>query len=196
MVDAEPLVKVGVRLDAEPQTLGEWLADGAAYDAAGADALWIDLASDAQLDAVALAAALAVMSARSQVVVVLGQAAHFSPELARSLDTVRRLSHGRLALAVEAERADAFADLVPDLPILRREPDGSGWIEPQATAGELSRWIVTPPPEGRAGWRDTRARAAARGAYGVVVPSGPLLLDVLRNPREPGGRRDLRLAQG
>jgi hypothetical protein len=196
MVDAEPLVKVGVRLDAQPDTLGEWLADGAAYDAAGADALWIDLASGAQLDAVALAAALAVMSARSQVVVVFGQAERPSPELARSIDTVRRLSHQRLALAAEPERAEALADLVPDLPILRREPDGSGWVDPRAADGELSRWIATPAPEGRSAWRETRARAAARGAHGVVVPSGPLLLDVLRNPGEPGGRRDLRLAQG
>ena len=35
-------VKVGVLLVRRPAELGEWLADAAAYEAAGADALWVD----------------------------------------------------------------------------------------------------------------------------------------------------------
>ncbi|HYJ68330.1 MAG TPA: hypothetical protein VEX15_11815 [Nocardioidaceae bacterium] len=196
MVDVEPSVKVGVRLDAEPNALGVWLADGSAYDAAGADALWIDVGPDVSLDTVSLAAALAVMTAKARVTLVLGETDVPSAQLARGLETVRRLSHERLALAVDAEGADALTDLLPDVPILRREPDGSGWVDPRAGAGDLARWLATPTPEGRAGWRETRAQAAARGAYGIVVPSHPLLLDVLRNPGDPGGRGDLRLAQG
>jgi hypothetical protein len=30
----------------------------------------------------------------------------------------------------------------------------------------------------------------------VLVPAGPRLLDLLRNPDDPGDRRDLYLAQG
>jgi hypothetical protein len=40
------------------------------------------------------------------------------------------------------------------------------------------------------------AEAAAREAYGLLVPAAPALLDLLRNPQDPGGRSDLRLAQG
>ena len=40
------------------------------------------------------------------------------------------------------------------------------------------------------------ADAAERGIAGLVVPADPRLLDILRNPDEPGERHDLQLAQG
>jgi hypothetical protein len=196
MADADvPTVNVGVRLDAEPTTLGEWLADAVAYDAAGADALWLDLAPTVELDAVAVAAALAVMSARSRIVLVL-DSLQPSPDVARGLGTVRRLSRDRLTLAVDADRVDELPQRVGDIPLLGREPDGTGWVDRHAEAGDLARWMAVPPPDGRAVWRDMLAQAAARGLRGVVVDSAPTLLDVLRRPEEPSGRRDLRLAQG
>jgi hypothetical protein len=195
-VDDAPAVKVGVLLDADPDSLGEWLADGAAYDVAGADALWIDVGPRPRLDPVALAAALAAATARTEIVLILDKTVARSDALDRGLDTARQLSHGRLAVAVDSEPADAAATDVSDLPVLRREPDGSGWIDERAEAGDLARWLPAPAPEGRAAWRETLAGAAARGAYGLVLSAGPLLLDMLRNPDDPGGRRDLHLAQG
>jgi hypothetical protein len=196
--DDAPDVKIGVRLNADPDALGEWLADGAAFDTAGVDALWIDGGS--RLDPVALAAALAAATARATVVLTLDAP---TADLDRGVETVRRLSHGRLAVATgvgaaatDSGAADEVAARVPDVPILRKEPDGSGWIDERAEAGELARWLPAPLPEDRAAWRQTRAGAAARGAYGLVLPAGPLLLDMLRNPDDPGGCRDLRLAQG
>jgi alkanesulfonate monooxygenase SsuD/methylene tetrahydromethanopterin reductase-like flavin-dependent oxidoreductase (luciferase family) len=85
-------VKVGVLLDREPSDIGEWLADAAAFDAGGADALWID--PGPEWDVLALAAALAVITFRARLVVALPSSSGAGP--ARTLDTVGRLSHGRL----------------------------------------------------------------------------------------------------
>jgi hypothetical protein len=149
------MVMVGVLLDRDPRALGEWLADAAAFDAAGADALWLDLGPQADWDVMSLAAALAVVTFRARLVV----AADGEPE-ARTLDTVTRLSGGRLGL-----------------------PNDEAWER-------------VPAPQSREDWRNTCAEAAERGAPGIVVPAGPRLLDILRNPEDPGERHDLQLAQG
>ncbi|HET9142242.1 hypothetical protein [Actinophytocola sp.] len=147
------MVLVGVLL-AEPGDLGEWLADAAAFDAAGADALWVDFGPEPALDELALVAALAVVTFRARLVVAL-------PDIpARTRDTIARLSQGR-------------------------------FTEP----GE-EVWERVPPPEGRESFRQTRAAAAERGVTGVVVAAGPRLLDILRNPDDPGERLDLQIAQG
>jgi hypothetical protein len=51
--------------DPRPVKVGEWLADAGAFDAGGADALWIDLGPQPELDVLALAAALAVVPVAS-----------------------------------------------------------------------------------------------------------------------------------
>ncbi|MEV0172167.1 hypothetical protein AB0I00_13740 [Streptomyces sp. NPDC050803] len=178
----EPLaVQVGVRLPREPEAMGEWLADAASFDAAGADALWVD--GGPRWDVLALTAALAVTTYRSLLVVALPDTR--SAELSRTLDTLERLSQGRLALLADGPRA-----VVPTRTrVFRRLPDG-------VVEAEVGRWVPVPAPEGRAAWRDTCAGAAESGVRGVVVPAGPLLLDLLRNPEDPTGRGDLHLAQG
>jgi hypothetical protein len=75
-----------------------------------------------------------------------------------------------------------------------------------ATLARLSRgrlrpmdelgWFPVPAPESRAAWRAALDEAAANGHDGVIVAAGPRLLDILRNPDEPGERLDLYLAQG
>jgi|SRR6266540_1483595 len=148
------MVMVGVLLDRDPEALGEWLADAAAFDAAGADALWVDCESG--WDVLALAAALAVVTFRSRLVVAGPEG---EPD-GRTLETVSRLSGGRFALLGEHD------------------------------------WERVPAPQGRAEWRNTCTDAAERGVPGIVVPAGPRLLDILRNPDDPGERHDLQLAQG
>ena len=64
-------VKVGVQLPPSPGDLGEWLADGASFEAAGADALWVDLTPEAELDPVTVTAALAAVTYRSLLVLAL-----------------------------------------------------------------------------------------------------------------------------
>jgi hypothetical protein len=149
-------VKIGVLLDREPGSIGEWLADAAAFDAGGADALWVDCGPEPEWDVLALAAALAVVTFRARLVGALPEA-----PAARTVDTIGRLSYGRVA----------FAD-------------------------ELEGWVPVPVPDGRTAWREMLAEAAESGAPGVVVPADPRLLDILRNPDDPGERHDLQLAQG
>jgi hypothetical protein len=82
-----PKVKVGVLLPSQPTDLAAWLREAAAFDAAGADALWLDLAPDPELDPVAVIAALAVLTHRSLLVARL--------PADTSSTTIDRLSHGR-----------------------------------------------------------------------------------------------------
>lgn len=199
MTDAAlPTVKVGVRLDADPDQLGELLADGSTYDAAGADALWLDVGPDAELDVAALLAALAAVTARARLVVPLDATAAPTEELAGRLDTVRRLSGDRLELVVDAGTAEDIPARLQGVPLLRLSPMAAapGLIEGRDDAGTVVRWVAATAPTGRVAWREMCADAAAREAYGVVVPTSAGLPDLLRNPHDPGGSGDLRLAQG
>lgn len=151
-------VMVGVLLDREPDTLGEWLADAAAFDAAGADALWVDCGPEPRWDVLALTAALAVVTFRSRLVVT-----DANPD-SRMLHTIGHLSRDRLVLV--------------------------------GAADDLESWVSVPAPQSREAWRTACADAAERGIPGLVVPADPRLLDLLRNPEDPGERHDLQLAQG
>lgn len=157
---AESSVKIGVRLGGAPDEIGEWLADAAAFDAGGADALWVDCGPEPEWDVLALAAALAVVTFRARLVLVPPEA----PDK-RTVDTIGLLSRGRLVLAADFDAA-------------------------------AERWVAVPVPEGRAAWRAACAEAAEGGAQWVVVPADPRVLDILRNPDDPGDRHDLQLAQG
>jgi hypothetical protein len=147
-------VMVGVVLAHQPGDLAAWLADAGAFDAAGADALWVDVAPDADLDPIVLTAALAATTSRSLVVTTYSAKPN-------ALATIRRLSGGRHRLA-----------------------------------GEMARWETVAVPGSRAAWHATLAEASERGARGVLVPADPRLLDLLRNPEDPGDRQDLNLSVG
>jgi hypothetical protein len=153
-------VKIGVLLPQPPDEFGEWLADAAAFEAAGADVLWID--SGPAADPLTLAAALAALTYRSLLVATLpeGPDGVAGP---RALATVKRLSRDRFALSAD----EAWA-----------------------------HWERVPPPVSRAAWGETLAGAAERGAEGLLVPADSRLLDLLRNPVQPGGRHDIHLAMG
>jgi hypothetical protein len=149
-------MKVGVLLPAPGEDLGGWLAGAAAFDTAGANALWIDAAGD--LDPLVVTAALAALTYRSLLVTAVPVGAGD-----RMVETVVRLSRGR------------FVD---------------------AAAFPEDQWERIAWSGGRAAWRSAVAEAAERGAGGLLVPAGPQLLDMLRNPNDPGERQDLQLAQG
>jgi len=192
-------MKIGVQLAPPPADLGQWLANAAAFDTAGADALWIDVTGDPGLDPLAVTAALAVLTFRSLLVLPLPAAADD-----RTLATVGRLSRGRLALCGDRTRLAGTPDVELFYPLdggdLEREPGGAagsaagGFV--RETGDEPERWVPTGWSGGRAAWRAAVAEAAAHGTAGLLVPAGPSLLDVLRNPGDPGDRRDLQIAQG
>ena len=99
-------VEVGVLLDQVPDNLGEWLADAAAFDAAGADALWVDCGPNPQLDVPALAAALAVVTHRARLVVAFPDVSAAPAESALRVDTIVRLSRGRLTLIADSSQLE------------------------------------------------------------------------------------------
>jgi hypothetical protein len=170
-------VRIVVVLARRPADLSEWLADGAAFDAAGADALWIE--PDPPLDPLALTAALAAVTYRSLLVCAVS-----SPAPATAVSTVEMLSHGRLRLLAGDTGAVRRIDGDPAVYEYRHGPDGT------------QRWVAVPAPDGRTGWRTTLAEATEGGVDGVLVPADPRLIDILRNPDDPGQRLDLHLAQG
>jgi hypothetical protein len=178
----------------QPDDLGEWLADGAAFEAAGADALCIDFAREPELDPLALTAALAAVTFRSLLVTTLP--ASDGPALARTLDTIGQLSHGRLRILADAIPAGEVAGIAARLGVFRRISTDPGVFEHIHEPDEAQRWVSVPAPDSRAAWRETLSGAAERGPGGLLVSGGPRLLDILRNPDDQGGRRDLQLSQG
>jgi hypothetical protein len=195
----QPPVKVGVQLAPPPPAeLGEWLADASAFDAAGAAALWLDPAPGPDLDPLALLAALAAITSRSLLVAALPEPGPAgAEELARTLATIGRLSHGRLALVADPAEVERFAGAEAGFAVFRPVPEAPGDLERLPSGDEeAERWVRAPAPEGREAWRAALADAAEQGARGLLVPAGPRLLDILRNPNDPGGRGDLQLAQG
>jgi hypothetical protein len=189
-------IKIGVLLARRPDELGEWLADAAAYEAAGAHALWVDPEPESKLDPLALLAALAALTSRALLVAIPPASDHPSEALGRALVTVGRLSHGRLALAAEPGRLEELTDLAPGCAAFRRLPGEPAAFERLREADTAERWVQTPPPEGRAAWRTALAEAVSSEVGGLLVPTSPRLLDILRNPNDPEGRPDLQLAQG
>jgi len=186
-------VKVGILLAGEPTDLAAWLRDAAAFDAAGADALWLDLAPQPDLDPLAVAAALSVVTFRSHLFVSLNEADLASPALAGLLSTIDRLSLGRMRVVADADAMPA--EVLSRIGVVRRVPGDPVVLEDtRAEAGQ--RWRAEPAPDGRPGWQAARLAAHEHGVYGLMVPAGPRLLDLLRNPDDEGDRRDLQLTVG
>ncbi len=186
---ADPAVRVGVLLPRMPEEPGGWLAECAAYDAAGADALWLDGGPDPAHDVLALAAALAGATNRAKLVVALPDSVPQAAWLARALATVVLLSERRLALAADSRRCAELVAVAPTVPAFRRlAPAGPGYEEPGA-----GRWTPVAAPAGPAAWRDALAGAADRGVHGLVVPAGPPLLAELR--RGEGAERHTRTSR-
>jgi hypothetical protein len=171
-------IRVGVRLDPSPDNLTEWLIDGQAFEAAGAEGLWIPTIESH--DPLVLGAALAVLTNRA--LLIAG-----GPE-GPALRTLTALCRGRLRVIVEGSAEHDGAER-PDA--IRCESDTLSEV------GETGRtWLTVPAPENRAAWRATVADAVERGHTRLMVPANPRLLDLLRNPEDPGERLDLHLAQG
>ena len=204
MAPAERPVRIGVRLDPEPDDLGNWLTDATAFEAAGADALFVDIAPGNALDPLVLTAALAARTYRTMLVTALRRDDVASPAAAQRLATLGRLGHGRIRLIDDGGRPGPMAgdaDLGPmdgaaALAVFRRVPGELGAFEYSPEPETRQRWVTVAAPDGRPAWAATLADVAERGLDGLVVPAGPRLLDLLRNPDEPDDRRDLQIAQG
>ena len=161
-------MKIGILFPTDFTDPGEYLADARAFEAAGADCLWIEAGEEA--DALTILAALAAVTGRVSLGIVVASA-----ELARPLledprlPTLQRLARERAVIGVGADQG----------------------VE---VAGE--RWLAVPVPADRAAWQATLESADRAGAAGVLVPADPRLIDLLRHPVEEGDRSDLLISTG
>jgi hypothetical protein len=146
--------------------VGELFADARALEAAGADSLWVLARADQ--DPWILAAALAATTWRARLVVV---GAVDRPETRITLD---RLSRGRLVIGERSAEVVAVSD----------------------AEGVTERWALCELPAGRAEWKTLRAEREAQGFAGLVLPNGPRLMDLVRNPDVEDDRQDMKLAFG
>ena len=186
------MLRVAVELPASFASAGEFLADAQAYEAAGADTIWVGAAGQEPL---VLLAALAVVTSRAR----LGAPAPATPpwpaELhARVVAALQRLSRDRVVLGVPAEAAAAPPAEGASLLVCGGEPDEVARMRAGVPDG-LEVWARVPAPGGRSEWRELHAAYAGTGVTGVIVPHAPNLLDILRNPEEDD-RQDLSMAVG
>lgn len=197
-----PAVKVGVVLPRRPEHLGEWLADGASFEAAGAALLWVEPDREPGLDPLALTAALAAVTFRSLLVTTV-PAGLPAEAVCRTVGTVERLSRGRLRLLTGADpgagspAGSGTGAAGPGATgFFRQIPGYPETYEHTRAPEQPERWICAPAPDSRATWRTVLLDTAERGFPAVLVPAHPRLLDILRNPDDPGDRHDLHLAVG
>jgi hypothetical protein len=208
--------RIAVELPSDLVSPGEFLADVQAYEAAGADAVWL---APASLEPVTLLAAAAAVTSRIGLVATVPAGSPWPADLlAGVVATLRALSRERVAFVVDGAVAlDVIRGLrtpAADQRLLVAGSErsavrlGDGLVcDLEAAAGAFERvralrpapefelWARVPVSAGRQAWRDSLAAAEALEATGVVAPHAPNLLDILRNPREDD-RQDLAMATG
>lgn len=136
------MLRIAVELPAELVTPGEFLADVQAYEAAGADAVWL---APAALEPLTLAAAAAAVTFRVGLGVTLPAPGQWPVSLLASVAaTLGRLSRGRVALSVAL-----------------RSPGGEDLVAALRSAGAGPRILV-------AGADEAALRCAARLGDGLV----------------------------
>ena len=170
-------MKVGVVFPSRFEDPGEFLADARAMETAGVDSIWLQDQNDG-LDPLLMLAAIAAVTSRL-----------------------------RLGLIPESPSPLAGEDQDKSPSPLAGEGRGGGSDQRQiSTLQQLSRnriveastesWQRVEVPADRDTWASTLERAQQEGAHGVLVPSDPRLLDILRHPDDAIDRSDLILAQG
>ena len=122
-----------------------------------------------------------------------------------ALIALARRSGYRVILDVASERHASLAARLADglvgfddspellqttLPAVRRQREEAKLPEP------FESWSRIKVPDDREQWQRTLREYEAAGAYGIIVPADPKLLDLLRNVDGDDDRSDLQLAQG
>ncbi len=189
-------MKVGVLFPSRFEDPGEFIADGRAMEAAGVDSVWME--DDGGHDPMVALAAIAAVTGRLRLGLILGSTPLPNVALDRRMETLQHLSRQRvITLAPSSHVGEAGASPSP----LAGEPLSSGsrdFPRGQGRGGGFSgteRWLRVEVPADREAWAKTLEQAAA-DADGVIVPLDPRLLDILRHPEDAIDRPDLQLAQG
>ena len=182
-------MKVGVLFPSRFEDPGEFLADARAMETAGVDSVWLHDHDDG-LDPLLMLAAIAAVTSQLR----LGLIPQSLSPLAMESQAKSPSPHAG------ASQAKSPSPLVG-------EGRGGGFDQRRiATLQQLSHnrlvesstesWQRVEVPADRDAWASTLERAQQEGAHGVLVPSDPRLLDILRHPDDAIDRSDLILAQG
>jgi alkanesulfonate monooxygenase SsuD/methylene tetrahydromethanopterin reductase-like flavin-dependent oxidoreductase (luciferase family) len=187
------MLRVGVELPPGFDSAGEFLADARAYEAAGADAIWL---RSPGLEPLTLLAAVAAVTSRAR----LATSAPGSPWPAGLLEqvavTLQRLSRGRLVLGLDADPVPGHAEAL--IEALRAAGAailvvGSG-EEALRCAARLGDGLVTAAAGAEAAAAAfQRARELRRAPGGGAQPGGEL--ELWARVPAPGGRAEWRELQ-
>jgi alkanesulfonate monooxygenase SsuD/methylene tetrahydromethanopterin reductase-like flavin-dependent oxidoreductase (luciferase family) len=113
------MLKIGVRLPTTFEDAGEYLADARALDAAGVESLWLD---DVGSEPWLVLAGIAAVTGRSRLVVpVPASDGRVAESLRTRVETLNRLSRGRVTLSV-AGAAEGPRAIQAIVEIARRSP--------------------------------------------------------------------------
>jgi alkanesulfonate monooxygenase SsuD/methylene tetrahydromethanopterin reductase-like flavin-dependent oxidoreductase (luciferase family) len=119
-----------------------------------------------------------------EVVIELARRAQCCVILETASDRRAGLADGVVVAGESAERFRAAVE-----PVTR-------FRERLKLTGPFELWASIKMPDDRETWRRLRREYEDAGATGIIVPSDPRLLDLLRNGDEEDDRSDLGLAQG
>ncbi len=161
------MLRVAVLLPTTFERWGEFVADVAALEAAGAYAELIEGSDPVSL---VMLGALAAATRGVQVGCVRGEA--FSAEAWAAVD---RISAGRAMVFARGE------------PRERLTVQG---VEP------AEAWIQIAMPADRMAWKEALVAQGTAGTAGLIVPWDPRLIDLLRNPDADEDRSDLQMSTG
>ncbi|MGA8923686.1 MAG: LLM class flavin-dependent oxidoreductase [Candidatus Dormiibacterota bacterium] len=196
------MTKVGVRLPPLTGSAGEYLADASALEAAGADAIWLEMGG---LDAWVVLGALAAATQRVRLGCILAPGAfHDADRQIAGVAAGQKLSRGRIVLAVPgndlADNTPAGAKVF-SLGAAQASVDGvihqlrSPRDLPSRTATHIEVWGDIAMPADREAWAATMSAYEAAGLTGVIVHWDTRLVDLMRNT-EPDDRSDLLMSTG
>jgi hypothetical protein len=189
-------------------SVGEYLADVTALEAAGADTIWVD---DVALDPWITLGAIAALTHRARLGCLLASMGRWpASRLVPCATTLSTLSRGRLVVGLPAGRG-----LRNHVSTLRtagatvftagaQDRSADGVILDVGSADQLSSsqsadkevWAAIAIPSDRQAWTNTISAYAAAGATGILVAWDPRLVDLLRGAGEPDDRTDLLIATG
>ena len=212
------MLRVGVKLGAALTDAGEYLADVAALEAAGADSVWLDVKDGAAAEPWILLGAISTATQRVRVGMLVDASGGWPPPT----DLLGRLTRGRLIVGIQRghhleDRSKLPASSHAPGPLIliacdtveeakRSARTASGVIFPGTDADvralraagnrDAEVWVDIPIPGNRAAWAEAIAAHEGAGATGIIVPWDPRIIDLLRSGGEPDNRTDLLIATG
>ena len=216
------MLRVGVRLESALTSAGEYMADVAALEAAGAHSVWLDVNDGTSAEPWILLGAISTVTHRVRVGMTVDPAGGWPPVT----DLLGRLTRGRLIVGVcqsphLKEHIELLAKTSSEMPApailvvcatleeAKRSVRAAGGVifrgddedvrTLRTTDGlhaDSDVWVDIPIPGDRAGWAKAIAAHEAAGATGIIVPWDPRIIDLLRSGGEQDDRSDLLIATG